>query len=540
VLAKEQSKEFFEIPKSIEGAPKRAPQTTPLADSQTRKQWVPEGTTVGEKPDYKVSGNFGLVSHEKEVVPSYSQVPKASLATVQGMVDPKCTTLTADGVIASSPAADMTLVEPESLEALGGSLANGWQSSADDGRISLDLSRVETPLSTLPSLCLGMPCMDYSHMVERDFWPRVVLNGSERMELWSDLNSSAPSIKGTIACLRHTARKNNRHDYSYMDHFCNMRLGRGSKIDPIALTSKSDSKATEYNTNDESWSDDEIYPKDDSEQEDSQNKSFYDYPIEDDEEVEDRSDDNETPFKMGNSKQIGGNSVQKDLMPVDLNQPLKEKGTIDANKGKASMCLPYLLLGQSQQAKEETLFARARMWIPTLEKIWDDKFEEELKAYPAMFVKALFDLKDEYDLLEIRVEDLTYMTMKKYKAPVSTSQLPQQFTTETVNDECKNLNEENPQNVSSTSPKLEAQDSQADIDKTHASGDKGLVEEPDGDVLEDNLGLDTVLDDHEIRLTYYPANVQQPPFESRMADDIMNFCNFHSPWFKSFENFLIQ
>ncbi|KAL3529591.1 hypothetical protein ACH5RR_008913 [Cinchona calisaya] len=69
---------------------------------------------------------------------------------------------------------------------------------------------------------------------------------------------------GTMARLIHTARKNIGHRYSYMNHFHNMRLGRGSKIDPITLMLKSDSKATEYSSNDESWSDDEIYPKDDS------------------------------------------------------------------------------------------------------------------------------------------------------------------------------------------------------------------------------------------------------------------------------------
>ncbi|KAL3528034.1 hypothetical protein ACH5RR_012690 [Cinchona calisaya] len=90
---------------------------------------------------------------------------------------------------------------------------------------------------------------------------------------------------------------------------------------------------------------------------------------------------------MGNSKQSDGNSVPRDPMPVDLNQPLEEKDTIDEIKGKASMCLPHLLIGQPQ---------------------------------------------DEYDLLEIRVEDLKYMIMKKNKAPTSTSQLPQQYTTESL------------------------------------------------------------------------------------------------------------
>ncbi|KAL3516250.1 hypothetical protein ACH5RR_023152 [Cinchona calisaya] len=166
---------------------------------------------------------------------------------------------------------------------------------------------------------------------------------------------------------------------------------------------------------------------------------FYDYPIEDEEETEDGLDNNEALFKMGNSKHNDGNSMPKDPMPVDLNQPLEEKDTIDENKGKAPMCLPYLLLGQPQQAKEETPFARARMWIPTLERIWDDKFEEELKADPALFVKALFDLRDAYDLLEIRVEDLKYVTMKKDKALASTSQLPQQYTTESLQNIIKNM-----------------------------------------------------------------------------------------------------
>ncbi|KAL3534901.1 hypothetical protein ACH5RR_003362 [Cinchona calisaya] len=85
---------------------------------------------------------------------------------------------------------------------------------------------------------------------------------------------STTSGEGTMACLRNTTRKNTGHRYSYMNHFRNIRLGQGSKIDPITLTSETDSKATECNTNDESWSDDEIYPK----------------------------DDNEAPFKMGNSK----------------------------------------------------------------------------------------------------------------------------------------------------------------------------------------------------------------------------------------------
>ncbi|KAL3516633.1 hypothetical protein ACH5RR_023535 [Cinchona calisaya] len=76
---------------------------------------------------------------------------------------------------------------------------------------------------------------------------------------------STTSGDGTMACLRYTARKNTGRHYSYMSHFHNMRLGRGSQIDPITLTLEFDSKATEYITNDESWSDDEIYPMDDSE-----------------------------------------------------------------------------------------------------------------------------------------------------------------------------------------------------------------------------------------------------------------------------------
>ncbi|KAL3516632.1 hypothetical protein ACH5RR_023534 [Cinchona calisaya] len=111
-------------------------------------------------------------------------------------------------------------------------------------------------------------------------------------------------------------------------------------------------------------------------------------------------------------------------MAVSLNQPLEEKDTIDENKGMAPMCLPHLLLSQPQQAKEETPVAQARMWIPTLDRIWDDEFEEELKADPALFIKTLFDLRDAYDLLKIQVEDLDYRTMKKDKAPASTSQFP--------------------------------------------------------------------------------------------------------------------
>ncbi|KAL3498200.1 hypothetical protein ACH5RR_040932 [Cinchona calisaya] len=165
-------------------------------------------------------------------------------------------------------------------------------------------------------------------------------------------------------------------------------------------------------TNDESWSDDEIYPKDDSEQKEIQNKSFYDYPIEDDEEIKDRSDDNKAPFRMGNSKQSDGNSVPKDPMLVNLNQPLEEK---------------------------DTIVARARMWTPTLERIWDDKFEDELNADPALFVKTLFDLSDAFEFLEIRVEDLEYGSMKKDKASASTIQLPQQDTTENLRDIIKKV-----------------------------------------------------------------------------------------------------
>ncbi|KAL3509654.1 hypothetical protein ACH5RR_029055 [Cinchona calisaya] len=79
---------------------------------------------------------------------------------------------------------------------------------------------------------------------------------------------------GTMARLRHTGRKNTGHRYSYMNHFRNMYLGRGSKIDPTTLMSKPNSKATEYSTNDESWSDDKIYPKDNSEQEDVKTSLF--------------------------------------------------------------------------------------------------------------------------------------------------------------------------------------------------------------------------------------------------------------------------
>ncbi|KAL3537562.1 hypothetical protein ACH5RR_000928 [Cinchona calisaya] len=152
---------------------------------------------------------------------------------------------------------------------------------------------------------------------------------------------------GTMACLRHMAKKNTRHRYSYMNHYHNMRLGRSSKIDPITLMQSQTPRLLLNKTPMMNYGlDDEIYLKDDSEQKDSQNKSFYDYPMEDDEETDDGSDDNEAPFKMGNSKQSDGTSVPMDLMLVDLNQPLEEKDTIDENKGKAPMCLPHLQLGQ--------------------------------------------------------------------------------------------------------------------------------------------------------------------------------------------------
>ncbi|KAL3513663.1 hypothetical protein ACH5RR_026380 [Cinchona calisaya] len=137
-----------------------------------------------------------------------------------------------------------------------------------------------------------------------------------------------------MARLKHMARKNTGHRYSYMNHFRNMCIGRGSKIDLITLTLESDSKAIEYNTNDESWSNDEIYPKDDSKYEDSQNKCFYDYPTEDDEETEDGSDDNESPFEMGNSDQNDGNSMLKDPMPVDLT--FEEEGYHRREQGKGT------------------------------------------------------------------------------------------------------------------------------------------------------------------------------------------------------------
>ncbi|KAL3513662.1 hypothetical protein ACH5RR_026379 [Cinchona calisaya] len=79
------------------------------------------------------------------------------------------------------------------------------------------------------------------------------------------------------------------------------------------------------------------------------------------------------------------------------------------------------------------------MWTPTLERIWDDKFEEELNANPTLFHKTLFDLRDANDLLEVRVEDLEYRTMKKDKASASTNQLPQQDTTESLRDIIKKM-----------------------------------------------------------------------------------------------------